>query len=51
MRHVELAVAASNADVWQVEKTSGFETYSNGLRIENQYAVSHRPRAYTGIFT
>ncbi len=48
-RHVELAVAAPNAEVWQVEKTSGFETYSNGLRIENQYAVSHRPRAYTAF--
>ena len=42
MRHVELAVAAPNAEVWQVEKTSGFETYSNGLRIENQYAVGTR---------
>jgi hypothetical protein len=49
MRHVELAVAAPNADVWQVEKTSGFETYSNGLRIENQYAVGHRTRAYTAF--
>lgn len=29
-----------------MEKASDFETYSNGLRIENQYAVSHRPRAY-----
>lgn len=37
---------ASSADVWPVEKTSDFETYSNGLRIQNQYAVSHRPRAY-----
>ncbi|HEY1492923.1 MAG TPA: peptidoglycan recognition family protein [Candidatus Solibacter sp.] len=33
-------------DVWPVETTSGYEVYSNGLRIENQYAVSHRPRAY-----
>ena len=48
-RRVELAAAAPNAEVWQVEKTSGFETYSNGLRIENQYAVSHRPRAYTAF--
>ena len=35
-----------SADVWSVEKASDFEVYSNGLRIENQYAVSHRPRAY-----
>ena len=33
-------------DVWPVERTSGYDVYSNGLRIENQYAVSHRPRAY-----
>jgi hypothetical protein len=33
-------------DVWPVDKNSLFEVYSNGLRIENQYAVSHRPRAY-----
>ena len=38
--------AAAFAEVWQVEKTDDFETYSNGLRIENQYAVNHRPRAY-----
>src|SRR5450759_3828034 len=38
--------AAPSADVWPVEKASDFETYSNGLRIENQYAVSYRPRAY-----
>jgi hypothetical protein len=38
--------AAPPAEVWQVEKSSDFETYSNGLRIENQYAVSHRPRVY-----
>lgn len=34
------------AEVWQIEKAAGFETYSNGLRIENQYAVSHRTRSY-----
>ena len=41
----------TSAEVWLVEKSSEFETYSNGLRIENQYAVSHRPRAYAGVFT
>jgi hypothetical protein len=38
--------AAPAPEVWQVEQTQEFDTYSNGLRIENQYAVSHRPRAY-----
>jgi hypothetical protein len=45
IHRVESEVTPS-ADVWSVEKASDFETYSNGLRIENQYAVSHRPRAY-----
>ena len=38
--------AAPTADVWSVEKASSLETYSNGLRIENRYAVGNRPRAY-----
>jgi hypothetical protein len=33
-------------EVWRVETGSDFEIYSNGLRIENQYAVTHRKRAY-----
>jgi hypothetical protein len=41
--------AALVAEVWPVEKTSDFETYSNGLRIENQYAVGYRPRAYVAF--
>ena len=41
--------AAPAADVWPVEKNSHFEIYSNGLRIENQYAVSHRPRSYVAF--
>jgi hypothetical protein len=45
IHRVESEVTPS-ADVWSVERASDFETYSNGLRIENQYAVSHRPRAY-----
>jgi hypothetical protein len=34
------------AGIWQVEKTAEFETYSNGLRIENQFAVGNRQRTY-----
>ncbi|MCX6629479.1 MAG: peptidoglycan recognition family protein [Candidatus Solibacter sp.] len=45
---VEPAVSPST-DVWSVEKASDFEVYSNGLRIENQYAVRHRPRAYVAF--
>jgi hypothetical protein len=34
-------------NVWLVEKTSQFEVYSNGLRIENQSSVSNEPRWYS----
>ena len=50
LARVELAEAPV-ADVWPVEKTRGFETYSNGLRIENQYSVSQRPRTYVAFST
>ena len=33
-------------EVWQVEKTDAFETYSNGLRIEGQFSVASRRRSY-----
>ena len=33
-------------DVWLVEKSVSEETYSNGLRINNRYVVSHYPRSY-----
>ncbi len=32
------------AEVWPVESTGDFETYSNGLRIENRFAVPGQPR-------
>jgi hypothetical protein len=37
---------AAVPDVWPVEKTSDYELYSNGLRIENRLAVSNEPRSY-----
>jgi hypothetical protein len=36
-------------DVWIVEGNRDFETYSNGLRIENRLAVSNEPRSYSLI--
>jgi hypothetical protein len=33
-------------DVWRVDETGNSEVYSNGLRIDNGFAVSHRPRSY-----
>ena len=53
VRSVEAASAlpvtqtsAYSAEVWQVEKSGSSETYSNGLRIDNRFAVSNHPRAY-----
>lgn len=31
-------------NVWLVEKTASYEVYSNGLRIEDEYAVSNQKR-------
>jgi hypothetical protein len=46
-----LAVANYSApQVWLVEKTAGSELYSNGLRIENELAVSGKPRVEYPVF-
>jgi len=39
-------VHAGVSEVWVVEENRDFETYSNGLRIENRLAVSNQPRSY-----
>ncbi len=36
--------------VWPVERTAGFELYSNGLRIENAYSVTGKPRSSYPVF-
>lgn len=33
-------------DVWQVDAAKDSETYSNGLRVDNRYAVSNHRRSY-----
>ena len=33
-------------EIWQVERTDAFETYSNGLRIDNQFSIANRRRSY-----
>lgn len=33
-------------NVWQVESNPGFESYSNGLRIERRYEIANEPRRY-----
>jgi N-acetylmuramoyl-L-alanine amidase len=33
-------------EIWQVEGTAAFETYSNGLRIDNRFSIANHPRSY-----
>ncbi len=48
--HITAAGVDVFTDVWQVEKTSDSETYSNGLRIDDRYAVSNEPRTPYPVF-
>ena len=41
---VPAPLASMPAEVWPVESTGDFETYSNGLRIENRFSVPGQPR-------
>ena len=41
-----LPPTAPTAGVWLVESGSGWEQYSNGLRIDTRLSVPHEPRAY-----
>ena len=40
------AAAHKVIDVWMVERKGGVEMYSNGLRVDNQYATSNERRSY-----
>jgi hypothetical protein len=33
-------------EIWMVKRTDAFETYSNGLRIDNRFSIANRPRSY-----
>jgi hypothetical protein len=33
-------------EIWQVERTDAFETYTNGLRIDNRFSIGNHPRSY-----
>ena len=37
-------------NVWLVDQTRDFETYSNGLRIDDRYVTPHERRAFYAIF-
>jgi hypothetical protein len=36
-------------EIWIVEKTDAFETYSNGLRIDNRFSIANRRRSYVAF--
>ena len=38
------------SNVWLVDKTKDFETYSNGLRIDNRYAVANDSRVFYPVY-
>jgi len=37
-------------NVWLVDKTDDFETYSNGLKIDDRYAVSNQNRLFYPVY-
>ena len=45
-----LAASFPVPQVWPVERTATFDLYSNGLRIENEFATSSKPRVPYPVF-
>ena len=46
LAHVSAASADVFPDVWLVDKTSDFETYSNGLRIDDRFTAPNQKRLF-----
>jgi N-acetylmuramoyl-L-alanine amidase-like protein len=44
--HGPVVPVRAASEVWQVETQGAFEVYSNGLRVDDTYAVAHRARSY-----
>jgi hypothetical protein len=47
--HGPVVPVPAASDIWQVEKQGTFEVYSNGLRVDDTYAVPHRARSYVAF--
>ena len=45
-----LTPAAEFTKVWLVDKSNGFETYSNGLRIDDRYEVANETRVFYPVY-
>ncbi len=48
--HFRSASAETFSRVWLVDKTKDFETYSNGLRIDDRYAVANDARVFYPVY-
>lgn len=48
--HPAPPAAGVPAQVWLVDKNKDFETYSNGLRIDDHYAVSNESRLFYPVY-
>ena len=48
--HFPSASADTFSKVWLVDQTKDFETYSNGLRIDDRYAVSNDSRLFYPVY-
>ncbi|MBZ5610714.1 MAG: peptidoglycan recognition protein family protein [Acidobacteriia bacterium] len=48
--HISAPAGASVAKVWLVDKSNDFETYSNGLRIDDRYAISNQSRLFYPVY-
>ena len=43
---VAVAKEGTPQEIWPIEKTAAYETYSNGLRIDNKFSTLNHPRSY-----
>jgi hypothetical protein len=43
------APAGAIREVWLVESQKGYEIYSNGLRVENRFAIANRVRSFVAF--
>jgi hypothetical protein len=50
LTHVSAASADAFPDVWLVDKSSDFETYSNGLRIDDRFTAPNQKRIFYPVY-
>jgi len=50
LAHVSAAGAEVVPDVWLVDKTTDFETYSNGLRIDDRFTAPNQKRLFYPVY-